>query len=45
MIKETFGNKKLFLFDFVSSDPILKESESLVNSKPTHSKDVPVKIK
>lgn len=41
--KWTFGNKELFLFDFASSDTILKESVFLANIRPTHSNNVAIK--
>ena len=44
IFKETFGNKKTFSFDFVSSETILKEVVSVATNKATHSNDVPTKI-
>ena len=44
MIKETFGNKETLLFDFVSTDTVLKEIVPLDVNKYTHSNDIATKI-
>ena len=44
MIKETFGNKETLLFDFVSTDTVLKEIAPLDVNKYTHSNDIATKI-